>query len=112
MVIYKIIANRLKPILSEIILEEQFGFLFKHQIHDVISLAQEAMHSIITSKILSILLKMDLLKAYDKVSWTFLRLVLVQMGMNLASINWILGCVQSTYFAILINGSPSKFFGD
>ena len=42
-VIYKIIANILarclKPILSEFITEEQFGFLFNCQIHDVVSLS-------------------------------------------------------------------------
>jgi hypothetical protein len=56
-VVSKIIANRLKPILSEVISEEQFGFLFKHQIHDAVALDQEAMHSIKTSKIPSVLLK-------------------------------------------------------
>jgi hypothetical protein len=83
----KIIAFRIKPILSEIIYEEQFGFLYKRQIHDIVSLAQEVMHSIKTSKTLSIMLKLDLSKAFDKVSWTFLHLVLIQMGMKLSLVN-------------------------
>jgi hypothetical protein len=33
------------------------------------------------------------------------------MWMNLASVNWILGCVQSASLAVLINGSPSNLFG-
>jgi hypothetical protein len=70
-VISKIIENRLKPILSEIISKEQFGFLFKHQIHDAMILSQEVMHSIITSKIPSFLLKSYLTKSYDQVSWNF-----------------------------------------
>jgi hypothetical protein len=49
--ISKIIANRIKPILSNYISEEQFGFLFKQQIHDAMSLAQEAMHSMKVQKI-------------------------------------------------------------
>ena len=36
----------MKPTLSKIIYEEQFGFLFNRQIHDAISLAKEAIHSI------------------------------------------------------------------
>jgi hypothetical protein len=42
----KIIAMRLKPVLSEVILEEQFGFLQRRQIHDVVAISQEALHSI------------------------------------------------------------------
>ena len=48
--IYKIIANvlalRLKLVLSDIITEEKFGFLNKWQIHDVVSLANETIHTI------------------------------------------------------------------
>lgn len=109
--ISKILANHLKPILSDTISEEQFGFLYKRQIHNTIALAQEALHSIHSSKTPSVLLKLDLSKAYDKVSWTFFRLVLIQLGMNLSTVNWIWGCVKSASFAVLINGSPSKIFG-
>jgi hypothetical protein len=60
--IAKIIANRLKPILSETISEEQYGFLAGHQIHDAVSLTQEALHSIKTKNISSMVMKMDLFK--------------------------------------------------
>jgi hypothetical protein len=55
-------------------------------------------------------MKIDLSKAYDKVNWLFLRLVLFQIGLSLQSVNWIMGCVESANFAVLINGSPSGFF--
>ena len=55
-------------------------------------------------------LKLDLSKAYDRVSWTFIRLVLIKLGMNMEVVEWILGCIQSTSFAVLINGSPSDLF--
>jgi hypothetical protein len=32
------------------------------------------------------------------------------MGMNIASINWILGRIQSSSFTVLFNDSPFKFF--
>jgi hypothetical protein len=32
------------------------------------------------------------------------------MGLNINTVNWIMGCLQSTSFAVLINGSPSHFF--
>lgn len=45
-VIAKIIANRLKPILSTSIKEEQFGFLEERQIHEVVGATQEGLHSL------------------------------------------------------------------
>ena len=53
---------------------------------------------------------MDLIKAYDRVDWGFLRLVLLQVGLSLEATNWILGCVTSTNFVVLIKGRPTGFF--
>ena len=55
---------------------------------------------------------MDLSKAYDRMNWTFLRLVMIQIVLDLEIVNWIMGCVQSASFAVLVNGSPSNFFRD
>lgn len=54
--------------LSEIILEEQLRFFYCHQIHDAISLSQGSLHTIHMSKKSSFSLKVDLSKAYDRVS--------------------------------------------
>jgi hypothetical protein len=75
-----------------------------------VALAQEALHSIKLSKQEVVILKIDLSKAYDWVSWTYLRLILLQLGMNVNIVNWIMGCVQSISFVVLINGTPSNFF--
>jgi hypothetical protein len=56
------------------------------------------------------IMKLDLSKAYNKVRWTFLRLTLIQMGLNLNTVNQIMGCLQSASFSELINDSPSHFF--
>ena len=53
-------------------------------------------------------LKLDLVKAFDRVSSSFLRLVLLQIGILGNYVNWIMGCVESEKFAILINGTPSN----
>jgi hypothetical protein len=57
-----------------------------------------------------LILKLDLIKAYDRVDWSFLRLVLLQIGISLEATDWIMGCVSSTNFSVLINGSPTGFF--
>ena len=66
--ISKVIARRLKDLLSEHISREQFGFLKGRQIHEAIGVAQEGLHNMKTRKIKGAILKIDLSKAYDKVS--------------------------------------------
>jgi hypothetical protein len=45
-VISKIIANRIKDKLASCITKEQFGFLKDRLIYDVVSLAQERLHTV------------------------------------------------------------------
>ena len=35
---------------------------------------------------------------------------MIQIGLDLETVNWIMGCIQSASFAVLINGSTSKKF--
>jgi hypothetical protein len=109
-VIYKLVAKvidiRIKLLLSEVIFEEQFGFLQKIQIHDGVSLAQEALHSIKTLKQSATILNIDLSKAYDRVNWTFLQPCSSEDGSAPSHDKLDNGCVNSMYFTVLINGSP------
>lgn len=56
-IIAKIIANRIRPILSQHISPEQFAFLENRQIHEAIGTTQEAIHSIRSKKLKGIKLK-------------------------------------------------------
>lgn len=58
----------------------------------------------------ALILKIDLKKSYDSISWDYLKLVLLQCGFGLHTTKWIMGCVSSTTFAVLINGESSDFF--
>ena len=55
-------------------------------------------------------MKLDIIKAYDEVNWLYLRLMLIQLGMELLTIEWIIGCITLASFLVVINGSPSSFF--
>jgi hypothetical protein len=71
---------------------------------------QEGLHSIINSHSPATFIKLDLSKAYDKVSWLYVRLLLIHLGFSLPLVKWIMGCVTSATFLVLINGSTSSFF--
>jgi hypothetical protein len=106
----KVNANRLKPILSKSLSSEQLNFLKGRHILDAIGTAQECIHSIKHKKIQELILKLDLKKSYDCVSWDFLRLILIKTSFSLHTINWIMSYVVNSSFSVLINGEASSFF--
>lgn len=67
-IISKVPANQLRPILSCHISLEKFSFLQAREIHEAISTTQEALHSLKTKKVKGEILKIDLVKAFDRLS--------------------------------------------
>jgi hypothetical protein len=109
-IITKIIATRIKTSLVNWYFKGTIRLLEGRQITDAIGVVQEALHNIKVKNIKALVLKLDLIKAYDRVDWGFLRLVLLQVGMSLEATDWIMGCVSTANFVVLINGSPTSFF--
>jgi len=109
-IVSKIIAERFKPWLSKVISPEQYGFLKNRQIFDAVGAAQEGIHSIKSKSIKACLLKLDLHKAYDRVDWGFIRILLLYIGMDFRIVEWVMACISSVNFAVLVNGEPSGFF--
>eukprot|EP00253_Pinus_taeda_P019711 PITA_19711 len=109
-IISKIIANRIHPILSRHIAPHQFAFLEHRQIHEAVGAAQEGLHSIWTKHLKAIILKIDLAKSFDRLSWLYLKMILIHLGFPQDFISWIMACITTPTFSVLINGSASQFF--
>ena len=58
----------------------------------------------------ALVLKLDVVKYFDKVNWKFFRLILLQIGVPVEGMKWIMGCITSSNFFVLINATPSGFF--
>jgi len=86
-IISKVINRRLKVILSKHILGEQFGFLEGRQIHEDIGVAQEGLHTIKTKRIREVVIKLELSKAFDRVNWLYIRMLLIHLGFGLDFVN-------------------------
>jgi hypothetical protein len=109
-IITKVIATRLKPILPFIISKEQAGYVEGRQIMDSVILANEVIHSLKMTKIPGMLIKLDLSKYFDRVSWQYLRSMLESFGFDKQWVNWVLKLTSSAFFSILVNGVPSQPF--
>jgi len=106
----KIIANRLCPILSTHISPDKFAFLQDRQIHAEDGTAQEALHSLQSKKMKVMILKVDLSKAFDIVSWLYIRMLLTHLGFPYQFIKWIMCYITNISFSVLVNGAASPLF--
>ena len=70
----------------------------------------ETIHSAKIDKIPGMLLKLDFYKAYDKLNWDFLVGMLRAFGFLDQWTQWVMKLVSSTFFSILVNGSPTLPF--
>nr|XP_025647281.1 uncharacterized protein LOC112742257 [Arachis hypogaea] len=79
-------------------------------IHDGDLIACETVQWIKLRKKEAVIIKLDFQKAYDRVKWSFVDLVLQKMGFGRKWRGWVMECVSTCSMSILINGSPSKPF--
>jgi len=56
------------------------------------------------------IIHLDLAKAYDKLSWSYIRAILKAYGFDHNWIRWVMALVTTTIFSILLNGAPSRTF--
>ncbi|KAA3478810.1 Beta-glucosidase 46 [Gossypium australe] len=110
--VMKVIANRFKLVFPNIISQEQAGFIAGRNISDNIILAQEVIHSMRCKKNGKswMAIKLDLEKAYDRVSWEFINVSLVAAGVPEFLRRVILSAISSSSMQILWNGVSSNKF--
>ena len=102
-IISKVIANRLKTILPQLISPTQSAFVPGRLITDNVLLAYEtlhAMHGRKKGKKGALALKLDVSKAYDRVKWDFLRGMMVRLGFLKEWIDTVMSCVTTPSFSV------------
>lgn len=88
-IISKVMTNRLKPVMNTIISKEQMSFVPGRSILGGVIVAQEAIHTLQSMKRPSMLVKLDISKAYDKMDWCFLCKIMQAFGFSRQWINWV-----------------------
>ncbi|XP_026433561.1 uncharacterized protein LOC113331002 [Papaver somniferum] len=73
-------------------------------------IANELVDSRIRSGKAGIICKIDLEKAFDRINWKYLEVVMLQMGFSSKLCKWLRFCYSTSTFSVLINGSSFGFF--
>lgn len=110
-IVTKLLANRFVFVLPNIIGREQVGFVSGRSSFDNIIAVHEVTHSIendITDPP-RMIIKIDIEKAYDTISWTAILATLAKMNFLNIWISWIKTCIGSSTFSFLINSFPTPW---
>ncbi|GLT30193.1 hypothetical protein SLA2020_050080 [Shorea laevis] len=105
-VLSKVLVNRLRPFLQQLIGPFQNSFLAGRSTTDNVILTQETVHSMrkLRGRKGALAFKIDLHKAFDSVDWDFLRQVLVDFNIPASLIKLIMFSVTSLQLSVLWNG--------
>ena len=112
--VYKIgsscIASRLKTVLSDIINEDQTGFMRNRYIGDNIRLIYDTIAFLDEHNLPGMLLNIDFEKASDTIDWRFMHKVLKAFGFKTDICNWISTFYKNIKSCVIVNGQVSNWF--
>ncbi|KAL9667161.1 hypothetical protein QQ045_001510 [Rhodiola kirilowii] len=110
-IIARIINSRLTSFLPMIVSEEQAGFIKDRSIHENLGLAHDMVHDLNTkSRGGNVLIKLDMVKAYDKISWSFILAILRKLGFQETWCDLIYRCISNCWYTVRWGGSSYGFF--
>ena len=105
----KLLTRRLQPLMGKLISENQSAFVPGRAIGDNILITHEVLHYLKTSKAeqrCAMAVKTDMSKAYDRLEWEFISLVMLRLGFHQTFVSCIMQCIDSVTYSFLINGLP------
>jgi hypothetical protein len=104
----KCLARRLAARLTEMVARNESAFIKGRSIHDNFRSVQLAYRWLFNKNFASVLLKIDIAKAFDSVAWPFLLDILQHISFPRRWSNWISIMLSTASTKVLLNGRPSR----
>jgi hypothetical protein len=102
----KVLSLRLAPKLDDLVSKSQNAFISRRSLHDNFILVRQSLRLLHQLKAPRVVLKLDLAKAFDMISWPFLFEVLRRHGFSARFLDWLAVPLSSASTRVLINGNP------
>jgi hypothetical protein len=102
----KTLASRLAPRLESLVDANQCAFIRKRCIHDNFMLVQQTARLLHKLKEPRVMLKLDIAKAFDSVSWGLLFEILRKLGFGRKFCEWIAILLSTASTRVMLNGEP------
>jgi hypothetical protein len=102
----KLLANRLRGRLGDLVSMNQSAFVKNRSLHDNFVLVRQVARKINSRRLTGVLLKLDLSRAFDSLSWSFLFEVLRKMGFGVRFLRWLALLLHTANTRVLVNGVP------
>lgn len=111
-IVTKILAQRLRGLMSSLVNPCQSSFIPNCQGRDNIIIAQELFHSMRCKKGKKgwMAIKLDLQKAYDRLSWSFIKDTLVDIGLPSTFVDLVWHCISTPRMRMLWKGEALEEF--
>ncbi|CAL8167543.1 unnamed protein product [Prunus armeniaca] len=111
-VVSKIHVARLRPLMSKLVSPTQVSFVLGKRITDNIVVAQELLYKFKISKRKKgfVAWKIDLSKAYDHLSWNFIREVFWEVGIRGRILELLMICISYVQYKVVLNGELTETF--
>lgn len=109
-IISKVLSIRLNKVLKTIISDNQSAFIRGKQLLDSVVTLNEVIEDTKLIKKKCIKFKIDFMKAYDSVEWSYLESLMERFAFDAKWIKWMMKCVSSAQASVLVNGSSSGMF--
>lgn len=107
----KLLVSRLKPLLPSFILPNQTSFVKDRLLLENTILAGEIVHGYHKAAgPKRIVIKVDIAKAFDTLSWDFLFNCLKGMEIPYQYLDWLKACICTTNFTVGYNGMVHGYF--
>ncbi|XP_057965487.1 uncharacterized protein LOC131156053 [Malania oleifera] len=103
-------SGRIKPCLEDIVSHAQSAFVKQRSMIENIYLVQEIVRKYARNRVSPrCLLQIDLKKAYDSMSWKFIKETLEQLKFPRTMVKWVMQCVSTPTFSLFVNGGYHGF---